>query len=101
MEHASRAPKPLTEIVDDIPQQLSDAVGSMMAKPPDERFQKARDVAWALEQHVSVDQLEATQEQIANPEYLQWLQTSKEEAREARSPELARFLTWIGGGADQ
>ena len=95
MHHATTMPPALSEIVPDLPKKLSDAVASMMAKSPDDRFPKAQDVAWALEQHLDAEQLAAVEEEEVSPEYLGWLHAYEDEAVEARTPELAGFLSWL------
>ena len=95
MQHTTRMPPPVVQIVPEVPAHLSDAVQSMIAKAPDDRFQKAEDVAWALERYVDPSQLVAPQLAEVSPEYVDWLLTASEEAVEARSPELAGFLSWL------
>jgi serine/threonine-protein kinase len=95
MQHASKMPKPLTEVVSDVPNKLSETVNSMVAKSPNDRFQKAQDVIWAVEPYAEEPKVEPAEEQVASPEYLQWLRTAREEAKAARSPELAKFLAWL------
>jgi serine/threonine protein kinase len=99
MAHSTKMPTPLTEVVPDIPAKLSDAVNSMMAKSPNDRFQKAQDVIWTLEPHAEEPKVEAAEEQVATPEYLEWLRTTTEKAKAARSPELARFFAWLADEA--
>jgi len=98
MYHTAKMPVPVVEIVPEVPGPLSDTVNSMIAKSPDDRFQKTRDVAWALEQYVDPSQLEAAEEEEeegVSPEYLDWLRSASEEAVAPRSPELAEFLSWL------
>jgi len=99
MQHTTKMPPALADVVPDLPGQLSDAVNSMIAKSPDGRFQEAKDVAWALEQYLDASQLAEDEEaDEVNPEYVQWLRSASEKAVEARSPELAGFLAWLAGG---
>jgi serine/threonine protein kinase len=98
LQHSTKMPTPLVEIVPDIPRKLSEAVASMMAKSPGDRFQKAEDVIWALEPHAEEPPPERAEQQVASSEYLEWLRTETDRARETRSPELAEFLEWM---ADQ
>ncbi len=97
MQHATKMPPPLAEVVSDVPGPLSDAVNSMIAKSPDDRFQKTKDVAWSMEQYVDASQLEPEEEQEdeVSSEYLGWLRSESEKAVESRSPELAGFLSWL------
>jgi len=97
MQHTTKMPPSLAELVSDVPGPLSDAVNSMIAKSPDDRFQKTSDVAWSMEQYVDASQLEPEEEQEdeVSSEYLGWLRSASETAVEARSPELAGFLSWL------
>ena len=95
MQHMTKMPTPIGEVVPDLPTPLADAVTSMIAKAPDERYQKAADVAWALEQHCEPEHLAVLDEAEVSDEYLDWLRTASEEAVEARTPELAGFLNWL------
>ncbi len=95
MHHMTKMPTPLVEVVPDLPKPLADEVTSMIAKAPDERYQKAADVAWALEQYCEPAQLAVLEEAEVSDEYLDWLRTASEEAVEARTPELASFLNWL------
>jgi serine/threonine-protein kinase len=95
MHHMTKMPTPLGEVVPELPTPLADEVTSMIAKAPDERYQKAADVAWALEQYAEPAQLAVLEEAEVSDEYLSWLRTASEEAVEARTPELAGFLNWL------
>jgi serine/threonine-protein kinase len=95
MHHLTKMPTPIGEVEPDLPAPLADAVTSMIAKAPDERYQKAADVAWALEQHCEPEHLAVLDEAEVSDEYLDWLRTASEEAVEARTPELAGFLNWL------
>lgn len=95
MAHLTEMPTPLTEVIPGIPAKLSEAVNSMMAKSPDDRYQKAQDAIWALEPHAEEATASAAGDQVATPEYLEWLRTTTEKAQAARSPELAKFLKWL------
>jgi len=83
--------------VSDVPGPLSNAVNSMIAKSPADRFQETKDVAWSMEQYVDALQLEPEEEQEdeVSSEYLGWLRSESEKAVESRSPELAGFLSWL------
>ena len=100
MQHTTKMPPALAEVVPELPGQLSDAVNSMIAKSPDDRFQEAKDVAWALEQYLDASQLAREEEEAdeVSTEYIDWLRSASEKAVEARSPELAGFLAWLAGG---
>jgi len=95
MQHVTKMPPALAEIVPDVPKKLSDAVASMIAKSPDDRFPKAEDVAWTLEQHVDASQLAVPEEREVSPEYVDWLHSYEDKTIEARTPELAGFLSWL------
>ena len=74
----------------------------MLAKSPDERFQNAADVMWALEPHIDRTAAEEGEEDEIREEFLAWLGShttpARPKARAARSPELADFLGWLADG---
>ncbi|MEQ8785020.1 MAG: serine/threonine-protein kinase [Pirellulaceae bacterium] len=102
LRHVYDQPTPPSELFDDIPRPIDDTVAGMLAKQYEKRFQKAEDVAWALEQYVGP---EGDDEQVAvvdvSPQYLQWAQSQTAKASqpsnqaEGASPELTRFLDFI------
>lgn len=102
MRHATEAPPPVSDFVPEIPQPLAETVDSMLAKSPDQRFQNAADVLWALEPHVDQAAAEAGEEDEIREEFLDWLSSYTPPAtpkrRAARSPELADFLGWLADG---
>jgi len=67
MAHSTKMPTPLTEVVPDIPAKLSEAVTSMMAKSPNDRYRTAQDVIWALEPHAEEPTVSAAEERVATP----------------------------------
>jgi len=102
MRHATEAPAPVTDFAEDIPPQLAEAVDSMLAKSPEQRFQNASDVVWALEEHVDQTAPQPVQEDEIREEFLVWLQEHappvSPKPQAARSPELADFLGWLADG---
>lgn len=97
LRHATEPPPLASSLNGDVPPELDEMVGSMLAKHPDQRFQRASDVAWALEQFLAAEAppVEATTPQS---EFLQWLadqQTGEERLTAAPTPELVEFLDWL------
>ena len=97
MRHASETPAPVTELVADIPEELADAVGSMLAKSPDERYQSMEDVVHVLEQYADPTAPDAVLE--ASEDFLSWLrETPSHELPESDSPQATAFLAWLAEG---
>jgi serine/threonine-protein kinase len=99
MKHAMELPPALKDWIPGIPEKLSDTVDGMIAKRPDERFQSAQDVAWAMEEHFDVSQQRIDETSAVSPEFLTWAGSPEnpehERVHEARSPELASFMHWL------
>ena len=103
MRHATETPAPLTDFAEDIPTQLAETVESMLAKSPQQRFQNASDVVWALEDHVDrAAQPAEEEEDEVGDEFLAWLGEHtppvSPKPKATRSPELAGFLDWLADG---
>lgn len=97
LRHATEPPPLASSFNPEVPPELDETVASMLAKPPDQRFQRASDVAWALEQFLAA---EARPVEAATPhsEFLEWLadqQSGEERLGAAPTPELVEFLDWL------
>ena len=73
----------------------------MLAKSPDDRYQKASDVAWAFEQLITEEEdLEAATADI-DPGFLEWSKSSGAHADDSAAPAavaepaLLDFLDWM------
>ena len=99
MKHATELPPALKEWIPGVPEKLSDAVDSMLAKSPAERFQNAQDVIWALEEHFDTSDKRSDETLQVSQEFLSWAGSpenpDQERVHEARSPKLAGFLHWL------
>jgi serine/threonine-protein kinase len=99
MRHAQDLPTPLDQLDPQIPPALNEVVMTMMAKNPDQRYQVAADIAWALEPHAEALEL-VVNEEVVGQEFLDWLKSPDAPTHtvapvETRSPELANFLYWL------
>jgi serine/threonine protein kinase len=103
LKHATEDPDAPSGMFDDIPKQVDETLSGMLAKQPDDRFQTAKEVVFALDQYVPKD---AEPEQVevieVSPAYLEWArsQIPEEPVRMADdavgvSPELTEFLSWM------
>ncbi len=101
--HAMRWPARPRDLVPDLPVQVEQTLWAMLAKDPAQRFQKAGDVAYALDQYVD-HEAEATDVHVVDvsSEYLDWVRSTH--PREAETipeesvgvtPELTNFLNWL------
>ncbi len=102
LRHATEPPPAVSSLNPDVPRELDETVASMLAKQPGQRFQRASDVAWALEQFIAGDAppSEAPPSDAATPqgEFLAWLanqQSGEERLATAPTPELVEFLDWL------
>lgn len=99
MKHATELPPALKEWIPDVPEKLSDTVDGMTAKNPNERFQSAQDVIWALEEHFDATQPRSDDTPSVSDEFLAWVGSPEnpehERIHESRSPELAGFMHWL------
>lgn len=98
LRHASEAPKPVTDFSPDVPQAVLDVLGAMLAKDPAQRYQRAEDAAWALEQIVPPEEVMRALD--INPDFLAW--TRSAEGRQTMhtgtdfaQPELLQFLNQV------
>jgi len=113
--HANEAPQLANWLVPQIPQPLAEVVSRMLNKTPDERFQTAGEVDWALKpfvEHGKTD-MATSSESDWNPDYLEWVrslnasetlsysavaETAAEatgQAVEGMTDEFSEFLDWI------
>lgn len=99
MKHAMELPPALKEWIGDVPEKLSDTVDGMIAKSPNDRFQSAQDVGWALEEFFDVAAKSVPDDVNVSQEFLQWAGSpdnpEHEKPHEARSPQLAKFMGWL------
>lgn len=97
MRHQTEMPQPVNELAPDVPQELSDLVGYLLSKSPDDRPQSMVDVVRELEQFA--DPSGSDQFPAASLEYLGWLNdvASSESGfvQEPGSPSQQRFVAWL------
>ncbi len=100
MKHAMELPPALKDWIPGVPEKLSNAVDSMIAKSPADRFQTAQDVVWAMEENFDKSQ-SRSDDVVASYEFLSWASSPQnpehERVHETRSPELAGFMHWLAG----
>lgn len=98
---AGEAPPKLSDLNQEVPEALDDTMAGLLAKKPEDRFQKARHVVMALEQFVPQES-EPVEVVPVNPQYLAWVRehlpehTMLPDEAEGVSPQLADFLEWMG-----
>lgn len=104
MRHALEIQRSANELVDEVPQAVSDTVNSMLSKDPAERFKSAKDVTWTLEQFFKEEKADQGVQLVNapdfNPEYLEWCRSKSEASRQQPdldhsagiTPELVSFL---------
>jgi serine/threonine protein kinase len=103
LQHVYDLPQPPSELVDGIPHQLDETVAGMLAKDSNERFQKVRDVIFALNQFIGE---EAQEEKVVvvdvSPGYLNWVGAAHPTAHKTLTeeavgvtPELTSFLDFM------
>jgi len=103
LKHVNEPLPPVSTISDDVPRPLDETVAGMLAKDPAERFQRAEEVAWALDQYAEDDsQVESVVVQEVSPQYLEWVQKQHPAPQKTVSdegvgvsPELTEFLSWM------
>ena len=104
MKLAAEAPEPASKLAEGVPMQIDETLDALLAKEPNDRFQTADQVVYALDQHVPP---EAEPEQLtvveASSSYLRWARSRQRkkpatipEESVAITPELTEFLGWIG-----
>ena len=96
-------PRPLSSLNQEIPAAFDDTMAGLLAKDPEDRFQKAKHVVFALDQYVpSENDPEQVNVVEVSSQYLEWVKSkqpitpqSLPPAAEGPSPELAGFLEWM------
>ena len=99
--HANESARYVSDVNPDVPKEISDVVVTMLAKNPDERFQKAEDVAWALEQVIEIEEeYQAVAEEISE-DFLQWANSCQELDQigdipvVVAEPKFIKFAEWL------
>jgi serine/threonine-protein kinase len=96
-------PQPLSELNENVPLAFDETLASLLAKRPEDRFQKAKHVVFALDQFVPVEHdAERVVVVDVSPQYLDYVLSKQEAAEEPLSreaegitPELVQFLQWM------
>ena len=103
MKLAAESPQPASELVGGVPRQIDETLEGLLAKKPNDRFQAADQVVYALDQfvppeaepeHVTVVEVSSAYLQWARSRQLEKPHTIPEEAV-GITPELTEFLNWI------
>lgn len=103
LSHALLEPRRPSLDLEDLPPQVEETLWAMLAKSPDQRFQHAHEVAFALDQYAEhPEQAEQVQVLAVSSEYLDWCQAAypADSGRIPRdsvgvTPELTEFLGWL------
>jgi len=96
MRHATEAPAAVTAAVTDAPHAVAEAVATMLAKSPDERFQSMADVAHALDPYA--DEPSAVAEKEEGFEQFMVSLRGSAGGSPGRPPQSAGFLRWLADG---
>jgi eukaryotic-like serine/threonine-protein kinase len=72
LRHALIEAPLVTEIAPDLPPGIDDVVALLLAKAPEDRYQRATDVVWAIEQLITTDIEHAVATAEVSPEFLAW-----------------------------
>jgi serine/threonine protein kinase len=102
LRHATEPHTPPSELIDDLPPQIDETISGMLAKRPEDRFQTAKEVAFALEPFI-----EKVSESVCvvpvSEAYLAWARKQHPKKQDvippdavAITPKLAEFLSWVG-----
>ena len=100
MRHALELPQSASDLADEVPQAVSETVGSMLAKNPDDRYQSAKDAVWAMEQFFEKEAAPVVEVVELSPEYVEWCRTKNATTQPTAdldnavgmTPELISFL---------
>ena len=96
--HSNEAPVPVSKVVADIPAELEETVGIMLAKSPDDRFQSMTDVVRALDSHAQWAPKSGGTSPVPE-EFLAWVRDAEESDAavppQPNSPRAAAFLQWL------
>ncbi len=100
MRHNNEPPKSVTDLEPGVPATLAETVAAMLAKKPEDRYNQAKDVAWAIEQFVPPAELSPGDETPAiNDDFLQWARSAEGPTAKTSvavsSPEGAEFMHWL------
>ncbi len=104
LRHAQEEPPLVSNLKLEIPRPIADVVATMLKKNPDERYQTAKDVAWALEQVIEFEEHQALVHAEVDAAFLEWANATNELTTDgsADSPTAAvadsgllGFLDWM------
>lgn len=101
LAHALGVPYTVEELNEDVPRNLSEIVNRLLAKEQADRFQHAKDAAWALQQLLDADDSQAAVAREISPDFLAWanstseLNDEKEDSALLGEPELYDFLDFL------
>jgi len=104
LKHATQQVEPPSTVAEGIPSQIDETVAGMLAKSPDDRFQQADEIVYALEPFVDPEtEPEAVSVVGVSEGYLRWVEEKSPKDAEVVSPEavgitpeLTKFLGWMG-----
>lgn len=95
MRHAREPLRNVSAINSEVPQSIADVVATMLAKDPDARYQKAEDVAWALENLIATEELVVVKATDINPDFLEWAKENTDASNVVADREFIDFLGWM------
>lgn len=94
--HAHEPARYVSDLVPEVPREISDVVATMLAKNPDERYQTAEDVAWALEQVIDVEEKLLAAEEEFSEGFLEWARAHHDELASDQMPTVVAHPEFIG-----
>ena len=101
LRHATEQHTPPSQLIDGLPAQIDETISGMLAKPPEDRFQTAEEVAFALEPFIE-KQPESVCVVPVSDAYLAWAKQQHPKERDiippdavGITPELTEFLGWV------
>lgn len=104
LRHAQEEPALVSDLKSEVPRPVADVVATMLKKEPSERYQTAKDVAWALEQVMEFEEHQSLVNAEVDAAFLEWANSTNELTTEgsADSPTAAvadsgllEFLDWM------
>jgi serine/threonine-protein kinase len=101
LRHAREAPRLVSGIDSTIPHAVADIVNTMLAKEPDDRFQQAEDVVWALDGVLTAEKEHETATLEIDEGFLKWVGETSELPHDENvptvvaEPDFIEFLDWV------
>lgn len=97
LKKACETPRLASDVNPDIPEPIAEIVATMLSKDPKDRYQQAEDAAWALEQHLKLEEWQVAVAGEINSDFLEWAHSTKELETPVAVADagLIGFLDWM------